>query len=492
MTTSVEDADDPGFSDVADAAALDASAPNLPALDGPCTPGASRCAGVELDTCAPVGDGWVRTTCFPGTFCTEGACRPIAMNLILVFDTSGSMSTTVPNKLCTGNKGFPSCVPAQGCTRMDVSKVVFQQALAQIDPSRVAMSLFHFPTRIDRVEALTCEEGYQTGLLAMTADSNVQRVTDKTAWYWAFLQEVMAVPFPRNQAEANATASEMARWMDGTESIVTTGSCSGGPPVGCTSSMECPGGACCAGTCRKHSDPELRATGGTPIGKTLFYVGEYLRNRVVVDGTACSSDESCGTPHHHCIAGVCVDPARHCRETVVVLFTDGGETNDPTSFFGPLPMAKRLGFGLNCASDADCVGGAMCTSGRCLPDNPGQLRCIANGLPCVAGAPEGDPLYCPYLPGVGTFCLPDPVTEQTAKAGQSSNNVLRSADGRPFAARLVVVDASGEQTVLGSFALASAGGGRVLTADTADPQAFLSVLTKVFDLKQTKVCGNVF
>ena len=196
MTTSVEDADDPGFSDVADAAALDASAPNLPALDGPCTPGASRCAGVELDTCAPVGDGWVRTTCFPGTFCTEGACRPIAMNLILVFDTSGSMSTTVPNKLCTGNKGFPSCVPAQGCTRMDVSKVVFQQALAQIDPSRVAMSLFHFPTRIDRVEALTCEEGYQTGLLAMTADSNVQRVTDKTAWYWAFLQEVMAVPLP--------------------------------------------------------------------------------------------------------------------------------------------------------------------------------------------------------------------------------------------------------------------------------------------------------
>lgn len=466
--------------------------PDLPSLDGPCTPGQSRCAGVELDTCAPAGDGWVRTTCFPGTACAEEACRPIAMNLVLVFDTSGSMATEVAGATCSGTMTFPACDPVLSCSRMDVSKVVFHKALSQIDPARASMALFRFPSRIDRVQAQSCTEGYQAGALAMTADSNVQRVTDKTAWFWAFLQEVLAVPFPRSEQEAVAAAKEMARWMDGTESIAAAGTCAGGPPLGCGATMDCPGGACCAGTCYKHADPELRAAGSTPIGKTLFYVGEYLRHRVVVDGLPCAGDAGCGTRHHRCLGGVCVDPARHCRETVVVLFTDGGELNDPTSFFAPLPMAKRLAFGLACASDADCSGGAACTGGRCLPENPGQFRCVANGLPCVAGAPAGDPLFCPELPGLGTYCLPDPVLDQTAIAAQANNNVLRAPDGRPFAARLVVIDASGENSVLGSFALASAGGGRVLTADTADPQAFLSVLTKAFDLKNTKVCGNVF
>ncbi len=481
--------DDPSS---ADTTAFDAAPLVLPSLDGPCTPGQSRCAGVELDTCAPAGDGWVRTTCFPGTACSDGGCRPIAMNVILVFDTSGSMATEVPGVTCSATSTFPSCSPTLGCTRMDVSKVVFQQALGQIDPSRVSMSLFHFPTRIDRVVAQSCDDGFQVGMLAMTADSNVQRITDKTAWFWAFLQEVLAVPFPRTEVEAKAAGKEMARWMDGFESITTAGACNGGPPVGCGSTLDCPGGACCAGTCTRLDDPELRATGSTPIGKTLFYVGEYLRHRVVVDGRACANDAACGTRHHQCVGGVCVDPARHCRETVIVLFTDGGETNDPTSFFAPWAMAKRLAFGLACATDADCAGGARCDGGRCLPENPGQFRCIANGLPCVAGAPAGDPLFCPELPGLGTYCLPDPVLDQTAQAAQADNNVLRAPDGRPFAARLVVVDASGDTSVLGSFALASAGGGRVLTADTADPKAFLSVLTKAFDLKQTKVCGNVF
>ncbi len=472
-------------------AAADALPIALPSLDGPCNAGETRCAGVELDTCAPAGDGWVRSACFPGTACVDGNCQPIGSNLVLIFDTSGSMSAKVAGRACS-QPGFPSCDPAKGCSRMDVSKVVFREALEKIDGARVSMALFRFPSGLNDNPSPDCVEGHQVGLFQMSGDPGSQGVTPVTKWYWSAVHEVLAVPFPRTSAEAMARGKELTRWMDGVESLKSTGAaCGGAPPNGCASVAACGKGACCAQGCIESVEPELRASGGTPIGKTLFYVGEYLRHRVVVDGATCALDTDCGTPHHRCLQQRCVDQARHCRETVVVLFTDGGQDNDPTNFFAPLPMAKRLGYGLACSSDNDCVGGALCDVGRCLPKSATGMRCLATGEPCQAGAPTGNPLHCPSLPGVGSHCLPESTALQTASAGVAAHNVLRAPDGKPFGVRLVVVDVSGEASLFQSFDLATAAGGRVLTADTADPAAFLTTLTAAFDLKNSKACGNV-
>ncbi|MCB9740234.1 MAG: hypothetical protein H6747_13320 [Deltaproteobacteria bacterium] len=462
----------------------------LPSLDGPCTPGATRCAGVELDTCAPAGDGWVRGACFPGTFCQEGACVPIGSNLVIVFDTSGSMSSAVPGVACD-QAGFPSCEPAKGCSRMDVAKVVFGKVLAAIDPQRVRMALFHFPSRLARTAADGCDAGYQIGDFSIAADNGAHSISEKTGWYWGFLHEILSVAFPRTVAESAATPAAIGQWMDGVETLgPPVGACAG-PPDGCTPALGCGVGTCCSGSCYAPANPELRAVGGTPIGKTLFYVGEYLRHRVVVDGRSCAVDGDCGTPFHRCTGGVCVDPARACRETVVVVFTDGGEANDPKAYFSPLPMAKRLAYGLHCGADADCVGGASCVGGRCLVPNASGHRCLSTGAPCQPNAPVGDPLHCPASSNVLTRCEPDPLPDQIAGSSITAANVLRSPDGRPFGVRVQVVDVSGSATIPESFDLASAGGGRVFTADTADPNALLSALSAAFDLKNKKVCGNV-
>ncbi len=474
------------------AAAADVQPPTLPSLEGPCSAGETRCGGVELDTCVPAGDGWVRLACFPGTACVDGSCQPIGSNLVLIFDTSGSMSATVGGRAC-GKTSFPNCDPAKGCSRMDVSKVVFREALKKIDGARVSMALFRFPSGLNSPPSPDCVEGHQVGSHHMSGDPGSQAVTAVTKWYWSALHEVMAVPFPRTPAEATSRGKELTRWMDGVESIKSTGaSCAGAQShKGCVAVAACGKGACCAQGCIESVEPELRASGGTPIGKTLFYVGEYLRHRVVVDGAACTVDGDCGTPHHRCLQQRCVDPARHCRDTVVVLFTDGGQDSDPTDFFSPLPMAKRLGYGLACSGDGDCVGGAVCDAGRCLPKSATGLRCLATGAACQPGAPVGDPLHCPTLPGVGSHCLPESTAQQTASAGVAAHNVLRAPDGKPFGVRLVAVDVSGEASLFQSFDLATAAGGRVLTADTADPAAFLATLNAALDLKNSKACGNI-
>lgn len=461
---------------------------NLPSLAGPCTPAETRCAGVELDTCASKGDGWVRAACFPGTFCEDGACKPIGTNLVLVFDTSGSMSAQVPGVACE-QLGYPDCTPEKGCTRMDVSKTVFKKIVAGLDPGRDRVALLHFPARIERIAGSNCAEGLVAGFGQVGGDDGAQSVTDKTAWFWTSLHEILSVPFPRTGAEAAGAPQAMASWMDGTESLLGVGSCVG-PPNACAATPDCSGGACCNGQCVRHSDPELRAVGGTPLAKTLFYAGEYVRNRIAVDGRGCAGDADCGTPYHRCLQGVCVDPARHCRTTTVVVFTDGGQDNDPTTFFAPLTIARRLAYGLKCQDDSGCVGGAQCVAGRCRVDNPTGKRCLATGAPCLPTASEGDPLFCPAIPGVATRCEEDPLEQPFVGAAKMTNNVLRAADGAPLSLRVQVVDVSGSAAIPGSFALASAGGGRVFTADTADPAALLVALEAAFDLKNKKVCGN--
>ena len=157
----------------------------------------------------------------------------------------------------------------------------------------------------------------------------------------------------------------------------------------CTLSLNCPseaGKAWCIGQkCAVLVEPELHATGGTPLGRSLFYAGEILRHLVVAEGRPCSADSDCGSPHYTCVEGACRDPYRACRPNLIVMFTDGGESFDnfPETFFHPQVQAKRLHYGLGCTSDADCLNGAACVSGICeLPEVVPSQVCHLTDVPC--------------------------------------------------------------------------------------------------------------
>jgi len=472
-----------------DAGAVPDTAAPLPKV---CVPGQQRCEGLLAATCSPTGDGWTLHPCFAGQICQGTACVPLKDNLMIVFDTSGSMGAKVSGKTCP-MQTFPNCDPSKGCSRMDVSKLVFGAVLDQINLKTTNLALFRFPQRVGKLKATSCNVGHYIGIQKLTGDTaDLQRVTPESDWYWDFVDQILCVPFPRNPAEALKTKPDIVKWMDGAEKLVKSKTKCGNPSATCQANAKCGAGGCCSSACWKHSSsPELRASGGTPIGKTLFYVGEYMRNRVVIDGKACIVDDDCINPNYRCKQGYCTDPARDCRQNVVVLFTDGGENNDPSKFFAPQASAMRLAYGLACKTDGDCVGGATCVSSRCRPAGATGYACLSTGLPCKPS--DKNPkskTFCPKQAGQSITCLPDPTKSITAAATKVVDNVLRSPDGKPFGVRVHVVDISGSKLLTKSFYLSVAGRGRLLTADAADPDQFMAALQSAFDMKNKKVCGT--
>jgi len=337
--------------------------------------------------------------------------------------------------------------------------------------------------------------------------------------------------------------------MDGTETKKQVGTCASTSSYTCNPAPGCAGACCPVNQCWIHDDPEFRPTGGTPIGKTLFYIGEYLRNRVVIDGKSCKTTADCNNVNYDCkqdgkhcntkadgcTKGKCLDPARSCRDTTVVLFTDGGQGNS-NKYFAPWMQAKRLGFGLGCKNDDDCVGDSICAELKGTKPTQKHCRrkttvtdwyCNPTMEPCLPNANEGTGLHCSkecvrdplsYLShgtwnkpctssndcnvGAGEKCGIPPnsgLTQNhcigypaplTAISKNSADNVLRSPDGKPFGVRLFVVDISGASSLKNSMSLALAGNGKLLGADASDPDNFLKTLDKAFDIKNLKVCGE--
>jgi hypothetical protein len=472
--------------------AADSAAQDAAQVSKLCLAGQRRCSGIMLSTCTPSGDGWMISPCFPGQVCEQGKCVPLANNLIIVFDTSGSMGAVVKGKNCN-KQVFPKCDPSKGCSRMAASKLVFSAVLNKISVQTTRMALFRFPQRVARLTATSCNFGHYLGVQKMTTDTaDIQHVDSGSAWYWHAIDQILAVPFPASPQAVQKQKLEILKWMDGKEQLVKTQIKCQNPWNSCKVDGKCGAGGCCGGACWDHIEqPELRASGGTPIGKTLFYVGEYLRNKVVVDGLACIVDGDCHNPNYRCSKGRCTDPARDCRQNVVVLFTDGGQSNDPADFFAPQVSAKRLAYGLGCKVDPDCVGGAVCQAGRCLPKTMSSHVCLPTGAPCMPGVIDPQsPQYCPPTAAKGDSCLANPLKVLTAKAVDEQDNVLRSPDGRAFSVRLHVVDISEATVLTKSFYLSIAGRGRLMTAAAADPDAFIATLTSAFDMKNEKVCGN--
>ncbi len=453
-----------------------------------CTFGETQCAGAKLATCGPFEDGWIETNCFPGLTCSKGACVPVSNNLIIAFDTSGSMTGKVTGCTASGQSP-PDCDPTKGCTRMDISKQVFTQALSKIDDKVTRMALFRFPQKLYYKTSLSCTTGFYQGQSKLSTDpGTTQGLTPSTSWFWDELNETACVGFPKDATFESK--QEILKWMDGTEVMVEQGACSNSsttckPVQGCA-------GTCCGGKCYVHTDPELRPTGGTPIGRTLFYIGEYLRNAVVIDGKACSTTADCGNVNYVCKDNVCKDPARSCRETIVVLFTDGGESNSATNYFAPWVQAKRMAYGLGCQADSDCVGGTVddpiiCKSGKCLPKfEITGYYCSKDMAACLPSATKGEPTFCEGE------CVEDPRETFSPTVANANDNVLRSPDGKPFGVRVYVVDISVATTKKNTMSLAISGNGKLLGADAADPDKFLATLESVFDIKNKKVCGADF
>lgn len=418
-------------------------------------------------------------SCDKKKWCFDGQCTDVRNNLIVMFDTSGSMRFKVPGKICY-DETWPQCLePHKSCSRMGVSKSVFKKAFTHVDSDKTRLAMFRFPQLWISPERTTspkpphwkpvvaCANGNYMGYFDMTGHGAAETVTEGSGWYWSHLNEVLCTPFPETAAEK--TKSKILSWMDGKESF--------------------------------GDEPELRAIGGTPIGRTLFYMGEYLRNRVVIDGKACKADADCKNPNYTCKSGKCYDPMRSCRQTKVVIFTDGGEENFANKLFSPWVQAKRLAYGLSCNADVDCVGGArcLCPPGQagcepsvreCLPEDlQTGYYCRSTMRSCLPEAPMGAPGFCPKAGGVQD-CVKDPIVGIAAEAAKMEDNVLRSPDGLPFGVKIHVVDISGNKDALErSGNLARAGGGLLLASDDADEDGFLLNLRRAFDVESKPACG---
>ena len=367
-----------------------------------CEPGASSCEDFMVKECDPMGVGWNKYPCPPGFACTPDQCLPLKSNLLVIFDTSSSMwsiglGDTVPC-ICAScpPKPFPACEdPLCPRTRLGLSKYVFNQFFEADTVSLVNVVLTQFPVRIKYPPVLECNNLFAFGcgwygidFMAsnfMTGDDGSHETVDG-GWYDQYLYEILAVPFPQAWWEPSLEIAQS--WMDFDEAVGPTAEA-------CTGPADCPGGFCADNqgqqVCWYHTNPELRALSNTPLGRSMFYAGEYYRRYVYMEGRTCVTDGDCANVNYYCKDGACHDPYRACRPNQILLFTDGEENPETstTVFHNPRVQAKRFRYGLCCETDDDCFD-AACTNGICDPGT-GSLP-DQDEVPCRLFAPNGEPI----------------------------------------------------------------------------------------------------
>ena len=452
-----------------------------------CEPSATVCQEGEPYQCDPTGTSILSTppgSC-RGRTCIEGNCRPIKHNVVILFDTSESMNSCVndPNESyvdCCGGacpEPWPICERAENpLSRLGHSKRLFQRFFE--DPNVQAAGRFALLT-FPQTEIPFNNECYSSIYdfsNVITGDQGAHE-TDQ-AWFNANRSEVVRVPFATTWSEGSHVP-EIQRWVDFTEELDT--------------------------------NPELRATGLTPLGRSMFYAGEYFRHSVIAEGRACSQDIDCGSQDYVCVDGACTDPVKHCRLNLLLVFTDGKESTHPLidSFYNPVVQARRMKFGLSCMSDADCLGGASCDSGycrrestqldTCVDDNectndafcvegrctvPGFLwptdqgRCNQAGNPCIVGNSSEE------CAGFLEQCEPiDPLFTDREQGA----NVLRAHNGDPISITTHVINVS--DVVNESRLIASHGGGLHFQVDLSDTDTLLRVLNRIADYKRGGQCA---
>jgi hypothetical protein len=417
-----------------------------------CEPLERRCVDpLRAETCNSLGTAWEVNDCFAGKACYEGQCEKVRHNALIIFDTSGSMHQYIDAgfypEFCE-DVGLPCLSPWPACddpddplTSMTLAKTVFSGEIKAAVEGHVQFALQRFPQREALSQIPHCAYGlYAPGTLIEGDDDTWD--TSASQWFEAGLNEALVVPFPKRVDGDNS--EELAKWMNHKEQV-------GATAISCESDTDCVTGLC--GTvggekkCFFHQDPELRAGGETPLGKSLFYAGEYFRRFVSVDGRACKSTKDCGSAGYVCVEERCEDPYAHCRDNHIILFTDGIQNpfRSTSDFFHPVNQAKRLAFGLACVVDEDCRGGAACVQDVCVPQ----------------GSSFGDVVHY----GTG---------------GEA--DALSTADGRPLRIQVSVVNLQAH-TLADNEDIAAAGGGELLDVSAQDPAAFSQALGALLKYK---------
>jgi len=359
-------------------------------------------------------------------------------------------------------------------SRLGHSKAVFQRFFSDRSVQLAGrFSLATFPQTVIPFNNGCSSSVYD---FSTTITGDTDRHETEEAWFVNHFREVIRVPFARSWNENNV--NEILQWVDFVEVL--------------------------------DDNPELRATGLTPLGRSMFYVGEYFRHVVIVEGRPCVSDGDCGSQDYVCVDGACEDPLKHCRLNLLLVFTDGKDSTDPLidSFYNPVVQARRMKFGLRCVNEGDCLGGAQCDGGYCRREStqldlcthdnecptdafcvdqrcsiPGFLwpsdqgRCAQAGNPCVV---DNDPQECA---GFLEQCVPiDPLFWDRAQGA----NVLRGQTGEPISITTHVINVSDE--VNESRLIASHGGGLHFQIDVDQNETLLRVLNRIADYKPGGDC----
>ncbi len=472
-----------------------------------CTPGeqSTVCDGSNILNCNSLGTEWVPYPCAAGEACRDGECKPVSPNILFLVDTSGSMNWlpdgTSANS-CFGSGcpvwNFPNCdndpVPL---TRLGKVKEALRAVLASegIGDMRLALQRFAQSPISENSDSVGCSGGYwvpsdetgdEAGLMTGDNDSTIH-LAPADGWFGQHLDEILSVPFP----ETGATDLDaLAVWLDNIETVNETN-------TSCSNASQCNGGPCLSDgaflfpsyNCAEITNPELRAKGGTPLGKSLFYAGEYLRNFAFVEGKACVVDTDCGSSNHTCVGGACHDLFAECRPTVIIAFTDGQETENVhiDDFFHPRVQAKRLHYGLGCQSDDDCLSGATCDGTRCVPP-PGVVDetasiCETGGTPCTSTSDCPDP--CETWAECQGDCTPAQVD---VTDGNGADHLFSHA-GTMRAVTIHVVDASGIPGA--NEDVAAYGGGSHFSVDLTDPETLVNTVNEIIgDTKSAGPCGG--
>jgi len=467
-----------------------------------CSPDdAPVCEDGQLKTCNGSGTDWNLIPCPLGSLCKNGKCAPVQPNVIFIVDTSGSMnwvnweSETLDQ--CEGDDCAPwtwpecddSAIPQ---TRLGQAKKALQAVIDSEPGAAARLALQRFPQQLDLFSMLSEEKSQPScwgtplwGLDKSSADNNEVHQTHKMTLesvQGSLVAQTMPVPFG---PETEGTGQVVMDWIDFANTFEPTG-------VPCEVLYDCEtpltGKACVDGACALVDNPELRAMGKTPLGRSLFYAGEVLRLLVVVEGQECGTDEDCGSLHYACVDGKCHDSMRSCRSNIIVLFTDGGESldQDVEKFFNPQVQAKRLHYGAGCSEDGDCLNDAVCSAGVCQAEIEGlpSKVCHLTNIACTETAECVEYKYS--CSGGNSTCSGKCVETGAVFVDPKGQDVLRDANGTPISVTVHVVDASDAPT--GNSLIAALGGGQHVPVDFGDIEAVVEGTLPLLDSKDLTAC----
>ena len=452
-------------------------------VESDCTPpGSQVCEKFQLKVCQDNGT-LLTKDCGLGQECIEDSCQAMRHRVLVVFDTSGSMNWMpgtqqwltacgVDETDCCLNP-WPVC-EAEACSTLARSQEAFSEFFKLGETEQILFALQRFPQVLDR-DTPSCEGGYYSWQNEMSGDDGAFTVPlGIDSWFEQNLEETVLVPFPASGSSSAANLLELNDYMDGIEFVVDT-------DEPCQSHSDCESGKCLGTsvvgkTCRIFANPELRAEGATPLGKSLYYAGEYMRHHVVIDGKPCEDDTECGSPGYFCGENKkCFDPHRQCRLNAIVLFTDGGETEHPfvSDYWNPVVQAKRMRLGLGCGTDDDCT----------------QLDvCMESEDPEIDGC---HPVTCHPTENYCTYKLleEDNFTPVNMNVGGGADSLI-DYNGNKIDVTVTVVDASvadpGQTTATlnNNRLIALYGGGRHVVVQVDDLDQFFNELQKTIDFKQ--------